>query len=105
MPANGSKVGVREFYKEIAELRKEQAAIADAQSKERASMETRLVQVIQDVNSAVEARILEQVRCNRADIETLQGDVVGLKVADRRWGGIVGLFSAALAGLVAWFSR
>lgn len=102
---NGSKVDVREFYKEVAELRKEAVAIATAHIADRQQMEVRLVAVIRDGNRELEERILEQVGENRKDIDCLQGDVVSLKVADRRWAGLVGLVAAAVAGVTAFFVK
>lgn len=91
---NGNKVSWQSLHQELAD-----------QSKERAEMEHRLVAAfteglkgIRDDMAAEREIFYDRFRC----VET---DIVSLKVADRRWGGLVGLFAAAVAGVGAWLGQ
>ena len=80
-PANGSKVGIREFY---AELQK--------QSGDRAEMERRLVEAF---NKAVD-RLDEKYDKRLCGAEE---NIVSLRVADRKWGGMTAIVAAAFTGI------
>jgi hypothetical protein len=91
---NGSKVNWQSLHSEIM-----------AQSDERHQMELRLI----DAFSAGLTGIRDDMRTERETcgkrFVTIEGDIVNLKVADRRWGGIVGLFAAGVAGISAWLGQ
>ena len=93
MPANGSKVGVREFY---AELQK--------QSSERQDMELRLVNAFASGLSGIRDDMAEERKANETRFKCVEGDVVDLRVADRRWTGLASLFGAGLGAVAGWFS-
>jgi hypothetical protein len=58
-------------------------------------MEERLANLIMENRNVV----LDKWKTNRDDIDKLQEDVVGLRVADRKWGGLVAIVAAAVTGL------
>lgn len=75
------------------------------QSNERHEMELRLIGAFGDGLAGIRKDMADE-RAGCADrFRALEGDVVALKVADRRWGGMVGLFAAAVAGAGAWLGN
>lgn len=91
---NGSKVNWESLHKEIM-----------SQSDERHKMELRIVGVISDGLQGIRDDMkTERTTCNER-FGCIERDIVTLKVADRKWGGIVGLFAAATAAAGAWFGQ
>lgn len=87
-PSNGSKVGIREFYAEL-----------QRQSAERVDMERRLLEAFQKgLDGIREDMKAERVNCSGRFGE-IEKDVVALKVADRKWGGLTALVAAAFTGI------
>lgn len=56
------------------------------------------IQVIRDDMQTERDACAARFRC-------VEQDIVSLKVADRKWGGIVGLFAAGVAGVGAWLGQ
>lgn len=91
---NGSKVNWEGLHKEIME-----------QSGERHEMELRLIGAFATGLRGIRDDMqTERTGCNDR-FGCIERDVVSLKVADRKWGGIVGLFAAGVAGLGAWLGQ
>jgi hypothetical protein len=88
------KVGWESLHKEIM-----------AQSGERHEMELRLIGAfasgLQGIRDDMQT---ERIVCNER-FGCIERDIVTLKVADRKWGGIVALFAAAVTGLGAWLGQ
>lgn len=92
--ANGSKVNWQALHSEIM-----------AQSSERHDMELRLINAFASGLQLIRDDMqTERTACDKRFL-CIEGDIVGLKVADRRWGGIVGLFAAGVAGVGAWLGQ
>jgi len=76
-----------------------------AQSDERHNMEIRLIDAFASGLTGIRDDMQsERAACNER-FGVIERDVVGLKVADRKWGGVVGLFAAGMAGLGAWLGQ
>jgi len=92
MPNN--RVGWESLHREIM-----------SQSDERHSMEIRLIDAfasgLQGIRDDMQT---ERAACDKR-FGVIEGDVVSLKVADRKWSGAVGLFAAGMAGLGAWLGQ
>jgi hypothetical protein len=92
--ANGNKVSWQSLHEELKE-----------QSKEREAMEGRLVEAFASGCGAIHDDLNRYIGTNDARVKCVEVDIVGLKVADRKWGGVVGLFAAGVAGLGAWLGQ
>jgi hypothetical protein len=102
---NGNKVSVREFYEKVEELQRDIVNQRMGRTAERNDMEVRLANLfINGLDSIRGDMRAERATCN-ARLAGVEGDIVSLKVADRRWGGIVGLFAAGMAGIGAWLGQ
>lgn len=76
-----------------------------AQSDDRHQMELRIVGVLSDgLNGIRKDMRTERDDCNKRFC-AIEDNIVVLKVADRKWGGVVGLFAAGVAGLGAWLGQ
>ena len=91
MAGNGSKVDWRSLHAELL-----------GQSKDRADMEQRLVETFASGVKVIRDDMAEERKVCDARFKCVEQDVVTLKVADRRWGGIVGLFAAGAAAVAGW---
>lgn len=75
------------------------------QSDERHAMEIRLIDVLSGGLQGIrEDMAKERTDCNTRFL-TIENDIVGLKVADRKWAGLAGLITSAVAGIGIWFGQ
>jgi len=75
------------------------------QSDERHGMEVRLINALSEgLRGIRDDMASERATCTQR-LERMDQDIVGLKVADRKWAGFVGLFAAGLAALAGWLGQ
>ena len=91
---NGGRVNWQSLHTEIM-----------SQSDERHQMELRLIDAFASGLSGIrdDMRAERESCCKRFGV--IENDIVLLKVADRKWGGVVGLFAAAVTALGVWLAQ
>ena len=91
---NGEKVTWRSLHDELKD-----------QSKERQAMEERLVRAFADGCKGIRDDVDRYCAANDARVRCIENDITSLKVADRKWGGITGLFAAGVTALGVWLNQ
>jgi hypothetical protein len=91
---NGSKVNWQSLHEELQK-----------QSGERHEMELRLINAFGDGLAGLRKDMADERAVCAERFKCIETDVVGLKVADRKWAGLTGLFAAGLASLAGWFGQ
>jgi len=89
---NGSKATIREVYQELGNLERRQ-------TRDREEMERRIIDSIAEGFAGVRKDSGDyRDKCD-VRLKCLEDDLVGLKVADRKWGGLAALVAAAVTAL------
>jgi hypothetical protein len=106
MAANGSKVGVREFYKELGAVESRLASKIDSVLEAVYENRTVTATTLATLGRADEdvCRRVERIDGKGGTIEGLHAQVDDLKASDKRWGGataivaVIGSVVAAILG-------
>jgi hypothetical protein len=75
------------------------------QSDERHNMELRLIDAFSQGLVGIRNDMQTERAANLTRVHCIEGDIVSLKVADRKWGGVVGLFAAAVTAAGVWLGQ
>jgi hypothetical protein len=75
------------------------------QSEDRHAMELRLIDAFGQGLAGIRNDMEMERAANSTRVHGIEGDIVALKVADRKWGGVVGLFAAAVTAAGVWLGQ